>query len=335
MSRNFNATDAVEARAKGPVPLLIGLAGPSGSGKTYSALRLAGGIQSVVGGDIYVVDSEQRRALHYSDKFKFKHVEFNAPFGSLDYLEALRFCKANGAGVIIIDSCSHEHDGPGGLLEQHGAELDRMAGTDYKKRDRMAMLAWQKPKSARRKLITYITTELAMPVIFCFRSKATTKPVKNAENKIEPVDMGFMTIGADEWLFEMALSALFLPGSKGVPLWTSDKPGERLAMKLPEQFLWLAERQAQMDEGIGKRLALWAKGDATAPTPEPTAPKQTQQEYVNERKAAIAKARDLDELNATIPADDILARMESKAPDLHADLQYAIDARRAELGGGE
>lgn len=66
---------------------------------------------------------------------------------------------------------------------------------------------------------------------------------------------------------------------------------------------------------------------------EPTAPKQTQQEYVNERKEAIAKARDLDELNAAIPDDDILARMKSKAPDLHDDLQYAIDARRAELGG--
>lgn len=40
---------------------------------------------------------------------------------------AFRFAKKSSAGVVVIDSCSHEHDGPGGLLEQHEAELTRMA----------------------------------------------------------------------------------------------------------------------------------------------------------------------------------------------------------------
>ena len=132
MATRFVAYEAKEARAESPVPLLIGLTGPSGSGKTFSALRIATGIKEVVGGEIFVVDTEQRRALHYAERFDFKHVNFEAPFGSLDYLEALRFCKAQGAGVVVIDSCSHEHDGPGGLLEQHETELTRMAGDDYK-----------------------------------------------------------------------------------------------------------------------------------------------------------------------------------------------------------
>lgn len=254
----FVAYEASEARAAAPVPLLIGLVGPSGSGKTYSALRIATGIQEIVGGDIFVVDTEQRRALHYADKFSFQHVNFQAPFGSLDYLEALRFCKANGAGVVVIDSCSHEHDGPGGLLEQHEAELDRLAGNDYKKRDRMQMLAWQKPKGGRRKLINAITTELAMPVIFCFRAKKTTKPKPGSQ----PIDMGFTSIGADEWMFEMALNALLLPGSNGVPTWQSTLPGEKLAIKLPEQFRAIAERGGPLNEAIGRSLAKWAKGDS-------------------------------------------------------------------------
>lgn len=256
----FVAYEAAIARAESPVPLLIGLTGPSGSGKTFSALRIATGIQEVVGGEIFVVDTEQRRALHYADKFQFKHVNFEAPFGSTDYLEALRFCKAQGAGVVVIDSCSHEHDGPGGLLEQHEAELDRMAGTDYKKRDRMTMLAWQKPKASRRKLINAITTELAMPVIFCFRAKKTTKPKPGGQ----PIDMGFSSIGADEWLFEMALNALLLPGSNGFPTWESEMPGEQLAIKLPGQFERIA-RAGQLDERVGRYLAKWARGEKSEP----------------------------------------------------------------------
>jgi RecA/RadA recombinase len=91
--RKFAVSDAKRER----VPLLIGLTGPSGGGKTFSALRLATGIQTVTGGDIYFIDTESRRALHYADKFKFKHVPFEAPFGSLDYLAALQFCVKSGA----------------------------------------------------------------------------------------------------------------------------------------------------------------------------------------------------------------------------------------------
>ncbi len=57
--RQFTAALAVREQ----VPLLLGLMGPSGGGKTYSALRLAKGIQSVAGGDIYMIDTEARRGL--------------------------------------------------------------------------------------------------------------------------------------------------------------------------------------------------------------------------------------------------------------------------------
>ena len=121
--RTFDDKPAV----RDSVPLLVGLCGASGSGKTFSALRLATGIQTVTGGDIYVIDTESRRACHYADKFKFRHIDFKAPFGSLDYLEAVQHCVSKGAGVIVIDSLSHEHEGPGGYLMTHAAEIERMA----------------------------------------------------------------------------------------------------------------------------------------------------------------------------------------------------------------
>jgi len=130
-TRSFEDRVAIRER----VPLLIGLGGPSGSGKTFSALRLATGMQRVTGGEIYFIDTEARRALHYAEQFNFRHVEFKAPFSPLDYLAAIEFCVKKAAGVVIVDSMSHEHEGPGGVLEWHEAELDRMAGDDYKKRD--------------------------------------------------------------------------------------------------------------------------------------------------------------------------------------------------------
>src|SRR5690348_18319889 len=113
MNTRFAAVPAVRER----VPLLVGLSGASSSGKTKSALRIAEGIREVIGGDIYGIDTEARRMAHYASEHKFQHVEFNAPFGSVDYLEAIRYCVGKGASVVIVDSMSHEHEGPGGLID--------------------------------------------------------------------------------------------------------------------------------------------------------------------------------------------------------------------------
>src|SRR5262245_58925915 len=122
-------------------PLLVGLVGPSGTGKTCSALRLATGIQAVAGGDIFMLDSEARRGLHYADQFKFRHVPFAPPFGPLDYLAGLEYCVSRGAGTVIVDSTSHEHEGPGGVLEMHEAELDRISGDNWERRKSCTFLA--------------------------------------------------------------------------------------------------------------------------------------------------------------------------------------------------
>lgn len=262
--REFIASDAKREK----VPLLVGLMGPSGGGKTFTALRLATGIQSVSGGDIYFIDTESRRALHYADKFKFKHVPFEAPFGSLDYLAALQWAAKQGAGVIIVDSMSHEHEGPGGMVDLQDQILTRLAGDNYGKRQAMQMLAWAEPKAKRRALINGIL-QLNCNFIFCFRAKNTSKPVKNPDTgKNEVIPQGFMPIAGDEFVFEQTLNALLLPGAGGVPTWHSDAVGERTMIKLPEQFSGLRQRSAPLDEKVGERLAKWAAG-----TPEPVGKK--------------------------------------------------------------
>lgn len=284
--RQFEANDAKREH----VPLLIGLTGPSGGGKTYSALRLATGIQQVTGGDIYFIDTESRRALHYADSFKFKHVPFEAPFGSLDYLAALKFCVDQGAKVVIVDSMSHEHEGPGGMVDLHDQLVDQRAGNDFAKRERVKMLCWSEPKQKRRQLINGIL-QLNANFIFCFRAKNTSKPVKGANGKTEVEALGFMPIAGEEFVYEQTLNALLMPGAGGVPTWFSEQIGERTMIKLPEQFASLRDYRGPLDEKVGKKLALWAAGKA-----RPGKQEQTEVDPPQERQFEAHDAEPQDDL---------------------------------------
>lgn len=312
--RTFEDKPAVRER----VPLLIGLMGPSGGGKTFSAMRLATGIQKVTGGDIFMVDTEARRGLHYADRFKFRHVPFAAPFGPLDYLNAIEHCAKKGAGVIIVDSMSHEHEGPGGVLEMHAAEHKRLGEKESTK-----MLAWAKPKAERRRLINTIL-QIPCNFIFCFRAKEKVKLATKAERAqgAESVSqLGFMPIAGEEFVFEMTANCLLLPGANGVPTWRSDEPGERMMIKLPEQFrkLLLDPESGALSENTGTELARWAAGDDAVKPP------------TEDECAALVAAL---EMAPTLPALDELAtsnRGKRWSREQGARIRQAIATRKEDL----
>jgi hypothetical protein len=258
-------TPQVAARAR--VPLLVGIMSPSGGGKTYSALRLAVGIARVFPGEIYLIDTESRRALHYADKFKFMHVPFEPPFGSLDYLEAIQFVAAKNPSVIIVDSMTHEHVGENGYLETAEKVVDRIAGDDYKKRDKAKFAGFANAAPLRTKMIEGIK-QLGGNFIFCWRAKEKVKPVLT-DGKLSPVEMGMMPIGGEEWIYEMAVNLMLPPRSDGVPQWRADHVGEKLMMKLPNYLQHCFEEGKPLDEKTGECLALWAKGADAAARSEP------------------------------------------------------------------
>ncbi len=250
------------------VSLLIGLVGPSGGGKTYSGLELLHGIQEVTGGDIGVIDTEARRSLHYAGiksssgkPFAFRHLPFSSPFGPMDYLAAIEHLYQKGVRNIMIDSMSHEHEGPGGVLEMHDSELQRLAGDDYSKRGKMTMLAWQKPKSERRALLNAI---LQMPVnfVFCFRAKEKIKLMPGKD----PVQLGWQPIAGEEFVFEMTLNCLLPPGANGVPEWQPVERAERQMIKLPQQFRSILTDGRALSVDVGRDLAKWAEGGTNAET---------------------------------------------------------------------
>ncbi len=322
--------DAPAARIA--TPLFLGLVGPSGTGKTYSALRLATGMQRVTGGEIFFIDTESNRGLHYAPlpgekaepargKFNFRHVPFASPYGSLRYLAAIEHCAKKGAKVIVVDSMSHEHDGVGGVLEQHAEEAKRLAKENNSTEDKMKMSAWGVPKANRRRLISALLTEMAVSCIFCFRAKpkvklATKEERKGGADAVTP--LGFCAIAGEEFIFEMMMKCVLLPGARGVPTWKSEFQGEQEMMKIPEQFLHIFERPAPLSEDIGQQLADWAAGGDTK------APGEA------ELAAAIEAAKGALTLQATDEVADSFRGKPWTAAQRKA-IKTALEARRAEL----
>jgi hypothetical protein len=266
MTRQFELSPAVRRK----VPLMIGLTGASGSGKTYSALRLATGIQRVSGGDIHFIDTEANRALHYAPSrtgangFKFQHLPFGAPFSPLDYLAAIEHCVKSGAGIVVVDSMSHEHEGPGGVLEMHDKIVQDRSKGDWRKAQAITFACWAEPKAQRRRLINSIL-QMEVNAIFCFRAKSKVRMPNKAEKESglrEPVQLGWMPIAGEEFVYEVTWSGLLMPGSRGIPTLDPENSGEKQMTKLPDQFRHLLTDGRQLSEDLGQEMAEWAQGDS-------------------------------------------------------------------------
>lgn len=249
MNRKFEISEARRVQ----VPLLVGIAGPSFSGKTFSALRLATGIAKVNNGPIVYIDTEGRRALHYADEFKFRHIPFAEPYGSLDYVAAIDAALESKPAVIVVDSASHEHEGTGGYLDLANQELE--AGKKEGSH-------WAKPAVARRRLLSRIQT-LPCSAIFCFRAKdALDWKQVFAKKAKSPPPMGETIVGTADFSFEMTIRFLVHAGSNGKPTWNSELAGEKAAIKLPKQFLPIfGGEPRQISESDGEAMARWAAGE--------------------------------------------------------------------------
>lgn len=252
------------------LPLLLGVGGPTGSGKTYSALRLATGMQRVVPGDIAVIDTEAKRATAYARYFKFMHLDFAPPFGPLDYLDAIQHVINKGAKHVIVDSMTHEHSGPGGVMDQIDQFLDEKCGEDQSARERMNMLAHKGPKADRKTLNNYIVQagRGGVNFIFCYRADEKVKPVKGQGIQ----NIGMTPETTSKLVYEMMAMFLLSAAADGKPITNPQTPLERIFTKLPVQFRDMLAAGQPLSEDFGQKLAEWAKG---APSAAGSAPSTT------------------------------------------------------------
>lgn len=228
-------------------PIVAGLAGPTKSGKTMSAHRLAVGLAQ--GGPVAMINTEGAKGHQYADRFQYIATDVEAPFRPEKYTEALHAALSLSPqpAVVIIDSCSHMWDGPGGILEWHEQELDRIAGQDQKKRERSTWTAWIKPKAAENHFI-YALLEADCHLILCFRAKEKIKIVTGKP----PVDLGWQPIASERVAFETLFTLVLPPHCKGVP--------DMDASEMREPFDTLIPTGKALSEETGVLLGNWAAG---------------------------------------------------------------------------
>ena len=252
-------------------PLIIGIAGPTKSGKTYSALRLAIGLAN--GGTIAMINAEGLRGHQYAESFKYITCDLSPPFRPDTYSDALVAAAALKPAVIIIDSASHMHDGPGGILEWHEEILDQMAGQDRGKRDKCTFTAWVKPKSSENHFI-YTMLGMKCPVILCMRAKEKIKIITGKP----PIDLGWQPIVGDRVGFETIFTLMLTPHCGGIPdLSLSD---------MREPFDTMIPKDQPLSEQTGAKLAQWANGGTMNAAP---APSQPVKEPIREAKPVIPR----------------------------------------------
>ena len=298
MTRQFKSFPAHVSET----PLLIGLEGPPGGGKSFSALRLATGMCSVRGGEPFVIDTEGGRARKYAGQFKFRHVPFDPPYKPADFLQAIEHCVKEGAGAIVVDSASDEHEGSGGVLDWHDEELERMAGNDWSKRERVGQAAWIKPKASRRAFINGIL-RITTPLIFCFRAREKVKQVKNERGKMEPINIGFQPIAPIEIVHTLDLVCLLPPRAEGVPVWSSEKAGEDFILKLPEFLKPFIRDGEPLSEEMGAAFARWAKGQ-----PAVTGSQDTRTAPTSQRDHVTTSQPPADDVPQPLTRDQIIAQ---------------------------
>ncbi|MES2428277.1 MAG: AAA family ATPase [Bacteroidota bacterium] len=173
--------------------LRLNISGPAGSGKTYSALLMAKGL---VGNwdKIAVIDTENGSASLYDHLGDFQSLDLQQPFSPERYAEAIDICIKAGIECIIIDSTTHEWNGPGGCIDIN----ERLAQSKFKGN---TWSAWSQT-TPRHDAFVQKVLQCPVHVITCTRSKMET--VMTDDKKVKK--LGMKDLQREGWEYELTVS---------------------------------------------------------------------------------------------------------------------------------
>jgi len=259
----------IQPAIRANVGLFIGLAGGTASGKTWSAMEMATGIVGP-GEKFLVIDTENKRALHYADFFNFDHMEFVAPYSSARYEDAVQYGYNKGYRAIVLDSFSHEHNGAGGYLDTQGTALEEMVKrakaknpnkNEWELAEKLTPLSWVKPSRDRQRMLeTLLACSSTIPLIFCLRAQEKSFMSKDGKLVARPTPEWEPVCGKG-MMYEMTVSFMLHAVNPGMPT----------KIKLEKQHEELFPHGQLLGRECGKRIAEWAKGGAKKAEPVPVA----------------------------------------------------------------
>jgi hypothetical protein len=301
---------------------LIMLAGPSDSGKTFSALRLATGIAGP-GGRIGLVDTEHGRATFYADFFDFDYARLEEPFLPSKFEHAAMSSQRAGHDVWICDNFSAEHWGPGGVLDWHEQELQRMAGDDWAKREKANFTAWIAPKGEHTRMLQRLW-QMNSHIILCCAAKEKID-LNNKDprtGKMKPKSLGFVPVCGEDIPYAMTASFLLDPKRQGCPT----------PIKLMEQHAHIFPTDRPIDEETGAAIRAWSRREPIPPrsaSPPPPPRSRATQDHLRQQQAAPGSREAIRQEQAeqfAPPAADTakVDAAEAKAVAMAEDLETAF-----------
>ena len=182
---------------------LIGLYSESGCGKTMSALLLARGLVGPKG-KIVMIDSESGRGELYADVIQggYDVIPLAAPFTPARYIAAICAAEESGAGIIVIDSMTHEWAGIGGVLD--------MASQNEERTGKPGLHCWKTPKLEHSKMMAKLL-QCKTPVVACIRAKYKSRQVKENGRTAIIKDEHTSPEQAEDFIYEMTAHAEIMP----------------------------------------------------------------------------------------------------------------------------
>jgi hypothetical protein len=219
--------------------LKLAITGPTGSVKTYSANLLAAGLAD--GGKIAFLDTENKSASLYADRFEFDVLDILPPFTETKFIEGVGGAVQGGYRVLIIDSFSHSWLG----ILDYKAALDARGGNSYAN--------WNK---AGAKFNSVLTAILQSPIhiIACMRSKMDYVLEADNRGKMVPRKIGLAPIMRDG--IEYEFTTVFDGDLEHFVTVSKDRTG------------LFVDQRFQITEETGRKLLDWLKS-AREPEPEP------------------------------------------------------------------
>jgi hypothetical protein len=265
----MNPFDSQVKKAKREkLKMSIALMGASGAGKTLSGLFIAKGVIKAKYPDldetsdefwskIGVIDAEHKRALLYANTTRaneyigeFFHIDFEAPFSTERYEQAIDAMINAKVEIVVIDSLSHAWEGEGGILE-----VQQKLGGRYQDWNAVKPLV----KAFYRTL-----TEKNIHVISTIRTKQEYATETTETGKMKVTKLGTKPVQKDDIEFEMQVSFMLdmqhtAQAVKdnsgmfdGVPSVLDTSVGELLYKWLEEGADLTAEREAEKQVLIEK-----------------------------------------------------------------------------------
>lgn len=224
---------ALRRAKKSEAKLKIGFSGPSGSGKTYSALLVARGFMGTLD-NVGVLDTEGGSADLYAGLGNFVCEKLDPPFHPQRYLDAIKYFIENGIELMILDSVSHEWEGPGGCLE-----MQQKLGGKFQD--------WKTITPLHQKFISGIN-RAPIHIFTTVRRKQDYVLEQNIKGKMAPKKVGLKEVQRDGFEYELTTS------------FDIDMNHNAIASK-DRTSMFSTEIPFEIGEETGKQLRKWNLGE--------------------------------------------------------------------------